>query len=350
MEKNELAATALLSNFTLGRLRVAELSPDMKWLVLSTRSRGGVWNLSKGEAALNLRGFDGGFITDDGYFYGDFPKYETAERNVAKFNLANGEVVPGAKIEANSARQMGQYLLITKSAKPDVKENDKIEYGKNVIVEMHDARDQGLLWSKTYPKESPRIWVAPGQGTAALLWNLKDDAAQAEIRNDSRLSRQLSTMKEKEGDYFLQILDARSGNPLGQLLIETGKGSFRLSNVFAAGEWVIIADTQNRVLVYSLKSGELKGRVFGRFATVSPSAELLCVENESGQLSIYSLATMEKRDQFIFSSPVSLIRFSPDGKRLFVLTSNQIAYVLDTSIADSSGGRMRTARREMSLR
>jgi hypothetical protein len=88
MEKNELIATTVLSNLTLGRLRVAELSPDMKWLALSGRSRGGVWNLTKGEAVLALRGFQGGYLSDDGYFFGDFPKYQEAERNVARFKLA----------------------------------------------------------------------------------------------------------------------------------------------------------------------------------------------------------------------------------------------------------------------
>lgn len=138
-------------------------------------------------------------------------------------------------------------------------------------------------------------------------------------------------MKEKEGDYFVQILDAQNGNLLGKLLIETGKGSFRLSNIFAAGDWVVVTDTLNRVLVYSLKSGELKGRAFGDRATVSQASGLLCVENESGQLTIYSLATMEKRDQFVFSNSVSLARFSGDGRRLFVLTSNQNVYLLDVS-------------------
>jgi hypothetical protein len=312
----------------------------MKWLALSSRSRGGVWNVAKGEAALYLRGFKGGFLSNDGYFYGDFPKYETADRNIAKFNLATGDIVPGTKIESNSALQMGQFLLITKPAKADAKEDERVDYGKNVIVEMHDARTQDLLWSKTYPKESPRIWVAPGEGTVALIWDVTDDAAKAEVKADARLSQQLSTMKEKDGDYYLQVLDVQNGNKLGQLLIETGKGSFRLSNVFAADDWVIATDTQNRVQVYSLKTGELKGRVFGGFATVSPSAGLLCVENESGQLSIYNLATMEKRDQLSFASPVSLIRFSGDGQRLFVLTSNQIAYMLDVSgLATSSSSK-----------
>lgn len=336
MEKNERLATTLLPNFTLGRLRVAELSPDMKWLALSSRSRGGVWNLNKGEAALYLRGFNGGYISDDGYFFGDFPKYETAERNVAKFNLVNGEIVPGQKIEANNARQIGQYLLTVKSAKQGIKEGDAVEYGKNAVLEIADARTMSLLWSKTFPKESPRIWVAPNQGTVALVWDVTDEAAKEEIKSDARLGPQLSKMKEKEGDYFLQILDVRNGEPLGKLLVETGKGSFRLSNVFAVGDWVIIADTLNRVLVYSLTTGELKGRVFGGSATVSPNAHLLCVENEKGQLTIYSLETMEKRDQFTFSSPVSLIRFSQDGQRLFVLTSNQFAYVLDVSSLSAS--------------
>jgi hypothetical protein len=85
------------------------------------------------------------------------------------------------------------------------------------------------------------------------------------------------------------------------------------------------------VLVYSLKTGEIKGRVFGGYATISPVGDLLCVENESGKLTIYDLKTMEKREQIIFSSPVALVRFTEDGRRLFVLTSNQTAYLLDTT-------------------
>jgi hypothetical protein len=331
MEKNEVVATALLSNFNLGRLLVAELSGDMKWLALSGRSRGGVWNLNnKAEAALYLRGFRGAYFDGDATFFGDFPKYETAERNVARFNLANGEVTPGSAVESRNARQIGPYLLVVKPAK-SVKENDNYEYGRNVIVEMQDARSLTPLWSKTYPKETPRVWVAGRAGTMALVWDVTDDAARAEIKSDSKLSQRLAGMKEKEGDYFIQILDARTGSELGKLLVETGKGSFRLSNVFAAGDWVIITDTQNRVLVYSLKTGEMKGRVFGGYATVSPAANLLCVENESGKLAVYDLNTMEKRGQITFSSPVALVRFTEDGKRLFVLTSNQTAYVLDTN-------------------
>ena len=129
------------------------------------------------------------------------------------------------------------------------------------------------------------------------------------------------------------MLDAKTGNSLGRLLIETGKGSFRLANVFSAGDWVVLTDTQNRVLVYSLKSGDLKGRFFGGYATIGLATNLLCVENEIGKLALYDLNTMEKRDEFVFSSSLSLLRFNADGTRLFVLTSNQQVYVLDVSKA-----------------
>src|SRR6185295_18177380 len=112
-------------------------------------------------------------------------------------------------------------------------------------------------------------------------------------RHNPRLTQTLAKMKEKEGDYFIKIVDAQSGNEVGKLLIETGKRSFRVENIFAAGDSVIVTDTQNRVLVYSLKTGEQKGRVFGAYATVSPASKLLCVENESGKLAVYDLETME---------------------------------------------------------
>lgn len=94
---------------------------------------------------------------------------------------------------------------------------------------------------------------------------------------------------------------------------------------------MILTDTKNRVLFYSLKTGAQKGRVFGGYATVSEVSRLLCVENEMGKIAIYDLDTMEKREEFSFSSPISMLRFSRDGRRLFVLTSGQTIYILDVS-------------------
>ncbi len=331
VEKRELLQTAILPNTTLGRLYVAEMSRDMTWLAVSGRSRGAVWKLTNGESVLKLRGFRGAYLSDDGKFHADFPEYEETKRNIPQFNLKTGEAVQSTQEFARGSRQIGRYLVVRRTAKSNVKEGEHAPLDKNIIVETFDVQNMKLLWAKTFPKEAPRIWVLPSEGTIALRWNVRDEAAKADIKADSTLSRQLAAMKEKEGDYYIQILNVETGDLLGKLLIETGKGSFRLSSIAAVGDWVVVTDTLNRVLVYSLKTGELKGRAFGESATASKASNLLCVQNERGQLTVYNMVTMEKRDQFGFSSPVSMARFSEDGRRLFVLTSNQNAYVLDVS-------------------
>ena len=94
-------------------------------------------------------------------------------------------------------------------------------------------------------------------------------------------------MKEKEVDYFVEVVEMKKGQTLGKLLIETGKASFRLSTVYAAGDFLIATDDQNRVLVYSIRSGAQLGRVFGGYAAVSVESGYLGVENEVGKIAIY---------------------------------------------------------------
>jgi len=138
----------------LGSLKVAELSPDMNWLSLSGRSRGGVWNLGNGEAALYLRGFSGGYLTGDGNFFGDFPKYEAAERNVAKFSLQTGEVSPGTTITARSAIQAGPFVIISKSAKANAKEDEIPREWKNITYEILDATNFPYSGREPFQKKS----------------------------------------------------------------------------------------------------------------------------------------------------------------------------------------------------
>ncbi|HVF67699.1 MAG TPA: M48 family metallopeptidase [Pyrinomonadaceae bacterium] len=334
LEKSQLVASAVLPDSSLGRLRVAEMSPDTKLVALSTSSRGGVWDVSTGRAALYLRGFRGAYLGAGGHFYADFPKFEAggqkAERNVVDFNLANGDAAQGQTIEDDAARQAGPYLVTAKSAKKG-DDDSRPDLRRNILLEILDARTLAPVWSKPYPKESPRVWVSPRQETVALVWDVTDEAAKDEIKADPKLSAQLSAMKEKEGDYLVEVLDAKDGARKGSLLIETGKGSFRLKNVYAAGDRVVVTDNLNRVLVYSLATGEQKGRAFGNYAAVSETLSMMCVENERGKIAVYDLATMEKRDELVFSNPVSMLRFSGDGRRLLVLTSNQTVYVIDAA-------------------
>jgi hypothetical protein len=323
---NSLAAKILLPRNPLGNLRASAVSPDMKWLAVSERSRGAVWNLSKGERKFHIFGFRGAHFAEDGSLYIDIPKYGNTERNVGRLALSTGETFEGVKTSEERslwASQQGPFVL---TLKPGGAEK---ESASGYVLSVRDARTGAPLWTQDFRKEAPRVFANPDDETIVLSWAVSTSAAKAEIQNDPALKARLTQLREKEGDYYLQVMGARRGDVLSRLLIETGKGSFRIRNVFAVGEWIVISDSENRVLVYSLKTGEERGKVFGGRAAVARATGLLSVENERGQLTIYDLKTMAKRDTYNFTSPVSLARFSADGRRLFVLTANQTAYVLD---------------------
>src|SRR5262249_61648233 len=65
-DKNQLLAAVALPQNPLGRLRAMAVSPDFKWLAVSERSRGALWNLTKGDRVFYVRGFRGGFLSVQG--------------------------------------------------------------------------------------------------------------------------------------------------------------------------------------------------------------------------------------------------------------------------------------------
>jgi WD40 repeat protein len=138
-------------------------------------------------------------------------------------------------------------------------------------------------------------------------------------------------MRDHKEAYLLEVIDAASGNLRGQLLIDTGKGSFRIVGSFADGDWVVVNDNENRTRVYSLSTGELKATFFGTYAQLSDEAGILLVQNESGALDVYDLKSFDKRAALTFPYHISVCSFSADGKQLLIVTANQIAYLFDTA-------------------
>ncbi|MBV9957941.1 MAG: M48 family metalloprotease [Acidobacteria bacterium] len=342
-----LTIISLPSN-SLGRLHVAQVSPDLKWLVASERNRGAVWDLTSGSRVFHIRGFRGAHFGSDGNIYADFPKYGNTERTIARMMPAAQDVAEGFKLPERGVTQYGAYVVSLSSSDKEKKKDEKKDKAeekapagaedysddesptsgqKGRRLEVREVQQGATLWTRDFTDGVPSFWGNSQYGTLTFAWGLSSDAARRIVKSDAILSKQLSAMGDKEGDYLLQSMDLKTGKLLGQLLIETGKGAFRIEQMTTAGDWVVVIDSQNRVLVYSLSTGQLKQRFFGDRAAISPAENLLCVENEPGKLIIYDLNSGEKRDEFSFSSRVSLIQFA-GGKRLFVLTANQTAYLL----------------------
>lgn len=358
-QKVERLGLLELPKNNLATVEAISLSPDLSWLALSDKSRGGVWNLKTGERRVYIRGFQGAFVDNDSKVYADFPKQGNEIRTMAIMDPVAVTLEGAGPIDTRNTQQAGQFLLREKRAdeekinqkeqKEETKKQekakkdeggpevevkaagDKLEFvGKDATVEVYDVRTRALLWSKVYPNEVPYESFNKYGKTVIFTWLASTKTAKDAIAANPDLAARSKTLGSKAGDYYIQVLDSNNGEIKAETLIETGDGSFRAQRLSANGDWLVITDSNNRILVYSLKSGELLWRFFGNYPTINPVTGILAVENVAGQVSIYDLKNGGKIDDLVFPSELVYARFSDDGKRLFILTRNQNYYIINS--------------------
>jgi hypothetical protein len=321
MADNTVLSTATLPRSTLGTIQGVAISPDFKWLAVSGRTRGAVWDLANGARVIHIRGFNGGFFDERAQLYADFPKNADEPRKLGRIDMQQRQVAGLGELKDRNTEQVGPILLTRTVA----------ERGNGATLEVRDVQSATPAWNKTFTSEVPRVFPSDRSGTIVFVWPANSDTARNECRKVPALWKQLNALKSTQGDYFLQVADAKTGTLKGALVIETGNASFRVEDVVSVDDWVAMTVGGNRVLLYSLSTGEQKGHVFGDRATIAPGSGLLKVGNGAGRVAIYDLTTMERRRDFTFVHDVALTRFSLDGSKLFVLTEDQTAFTIDIS-------------------
>ena len=320
---------AQLPDAPLGRMQADAISPDLNWLAVSQSTRGAVWNLQTGQRLYHVRGFSAAYFGPDGGMYADFPKYLSTDRTLARAALSSPDIRPEKTIdEKKHTIEVGRFLLTVVPAKEN-------KYSEDVSMELWDVIDQKIVWTRHFPHERPGYHLCARTNTIVLYWSSNSQAAKSIAKEDSDAAAAISRYKDKDSALFVQILDLDTGKLRAQLTIDTGNHSFQVEEAIASNDRLIVADNQHRVLVYSF-DGELKGTIAGHSPEVSANADLLTVHTESGELELYDLTNVQKRNTYDFNSHVVFDAFSGDGKRLLVLTTEQVVYVIDPAAKDSS--------------
>jgi WD40 repeat protein len=326
LDSAKIESHTAISLSPLGPLRASAMSTDLKWLALSGTTRGAVWDLSTAERLYYTRGFHGAYFDGDAALYADYPKFDPQDRSIARLDLAGRGSQTEIKLGDDSrVRQWGNVLVTRKPA------GKGGGYYRNATIDVSDIHGGNPLWSRTFSKEVPSMTWSPAFGTVLIGWPVDDDAAKDEFKTHPVLQTRLNAMRDRKTAWLMEAMDARTGKETGALLVDTGKGSFHIEYGYAAGEWIVIVDTDGRTRLYSLSTGEQKGSAFGTRSALSSEAGLLTVESQPGQIDIYELSSMQKRGQLTFASPISLWKFSADGKRMLALSQQQIVFTFDTS-------------------
>jgi WD40 repeat protein len=339
---------------SMNRIYTANVSDNLQWLAVSSRTRGAMWDLNTGERKLHVRGFRGALVAASGSAIGDFPKLEPVNHSLVHLDAPKSAVNVLREIPERGARQYGRFVLIRTSLKT-LKDHEKEKtsekgrtddggdesrsilkrdsgetLSREVRFELRDIVNDKVVWTKDFLKEAPGYFFDDFSGRAIFYWSLGSEAGKARLKEDPALVERSRQLGNKDDDYLVEIFDAFENKSVGTLLLETGQGSFDIESGFSEGNWLVLRDDNNRVLIYSIKDGDLRHRFFGVNAAMNPKRNQIVVENYPGELTVYDLETGNSQARLRFKTGTVFTRFSLDGKRLLVLTAGQVAYAFDT--------------------
>lgn len=311
-----IQATALPAD-EMSRPTGVALSADGQFLAVSANSRSGMWNTVTGQRVLGAPGFKGGAFDAAGLFYGDFPKLADGQRALAKFDPGANTGAMVSKLGEMLATQSGLGLVVRRPL-------DKgVPVDQAMMLEYRDVHTGAMLWSRKFDREPPRVVTDNTTGTVALFWPTTSDIARSIVKQNAHLSKQLADMKEREGDYLVELCDPLTGAARGRVLVETGNGSFRIDSAVAAGDWLALTDSASRVLLFSVSSGEIMGRAFGGRPHIAAASGLMAVQNGPSRVTVYDITSMRAIDTFQFANAVVHAALPGDGRQLMVLTADQ---------------------------
>jgi len=323
---------------SIKNLGAAEVSNGFNWLLLSSKTRGGVWSLETGDRKLYVRGFKGGAVEDNGMCVGEFPKLDNTPHSLVLMNPHNNSVAAIRELPEKGARQYGRFVLLRRSLKegkeekkesPANEESDDLSLGREARFELKDLIQDKIIWSRDFPKEAPEFSFDDFSGRLILYWRLGRDAGKARLKEIAELQAKADALGDKMHDYLVEIVDAHTQKTIGTMLLETGKGSFDIGAGLSERGWLALHDSRGRVLVYSIKDGELPHRFFGDNTAINPTNNQIAVENFPGEITLYSLDTGDRQATFVINGSAAFVRFNLQGDKLFILSDAQSVYAFD---------------------
>jgi WD40 repeat protein len=195
---------------------------------------------------------------------------------------------------------------------------------KNWTYELRDFRTKTTLWTRHFPQEPPSFAWTPDYKEVLMGWPVSSGAAHEVLKQFP----ELKSSAEKE-DMLYEFVDVATNSVVSRLLVKTNKYSFSVQSAKVDRDWVALQVTGDRVITYSLASGKEVGHVFGHAPAISTVGGAYAVSAGEGEVNVYGLADSRLLRTYRFPVSIAYKKFSPDGKRLFVLTRDQTAYVLD---------------------
>ncbi len=311
--RRESVATAELPMSPLADLVAASVSPDLRWIAISGRSRGGVWNAETGERAFETRAFHSAWFDETGRLYADFPREQETERMIGILETSSGRQFAGVSLGESQEFQHGGLLL-------GWKDNQ---------LTARSVRSGASLWRLPLDGGFPRFLITPEKNSLVVFWGASSEHARRIFESNVELDSQRKSRGAGEA-RLVEAYELSTSRLLSRIVVQGGVGEV---SSFVSGESLFIADGAERVLAYSLRDGAPQGTWFGRRPAHSVTLGMLALQSSTYEVTLFAAGAFESAGAYTFSSPVSHVAFSEDGRRLLVLTAGQSIFVLDPTVS-----------------
>lgn len=310
----------------------AAVNADLSRFALAASGTGGVFEVTSGRRISAKLPFNAANFADAGSLFLLHPMRANKAREVTRYDVNNGPGTAAWSIPAKSQGSIhpGGSALIEYSWDSPTGRGIVI-LGQDGIPFRLSALDPGSgkqLWSRTFAGSA--LPFADPQGEELVLgWNAQSPGAESAARKFPAVWEVFKHTKLAKQDTLFEAIDGRTGKPTGAALVQAGSGAIAYESAFAAGDTLVLVKDHRRISLYSLTDSHLKGRIAGEIPSASAKAGLLAASDESGRLLLYDLQSGERVNELLFFEPIAYTHFSGDGKKLFVLSQYQEAFVLD---------------------
>lgn len=330
----------------LPELRVASLDSDLKFINLATDGRGAVFSTTAGIRIGDFPRFLAAFGQDASTTFLTMSSTLEAPPRIlrldttlrtsstsALLSLGNEILRSGGPVlvEYSLDNSVGRAVNFTDLPVLGIAGAVHREAGVPFKLLALDPASGAVVWKRSFFQETPVPFPDP-QGTRLVLgWRAQSDEARQAASHYAAAKQILKKAKLDEHDTFFEVLDARSGKSLGGVLVQVGNHTWSFDAAFSEGDTLFPLKDGIRVSLFSLSDGALKAKLVGNKPAANGVSGLLALNEGAGKLAVYDARTGAKLDQLLFPEQIAYSHFSDDGKRLFVLTQNQLAFVMDVS-------------------
>jgi hypothetical protein len=309
-------AREMLPLSPLGQVQIAELSANGRFLAISGKSRGAVWDLNTGSRLFLLRGFDGAFFNNSGRLYLAFPKYDKVDRHILQVDLTTKEVGKALYPITNTTFIRSGHLQ-------EWKEGEK---QKSSLI-VRDLETGTEKWTRKLDKDRPTVIGNYADSNLVMLWSASSAGGKAEAKNTPALAAQLAALKDKDAGLIAELISIENGSTLKSVVLVKPSASLLVDDLNIVDDTFLMTTRDNRVLLYSAKTGELKHQVFGYVVGADSKSRLFCVKNRRDEAFVYDLEGKEIA-HFQPGTPVRFAKFEDNGKKLLLLGADQKVRVM----------------------